>query len=112
MRRRYAAAMATPQPVRIEIEDGTSVSITWDDDTTTTLQAAQLRRACPCAGCREPDGRQRTDLVLGGPVPVNISDARLVGGYALTFVFSPDGHATGIYPFSGLYEMGRSAGPG
>jgi len=89
-------------PGRIEIEEGTRVLITWEDDEITTLTARQLRRACPCAECREPDGHARIDAVLGGPAPVTISDATLVGGYALGFTFAPDGHSTGIFSFDVL----------
>ena len=89
-------------PERIEVEEGTRVLITWEDDEITELTARQLRRACPCAECREPDGRARIEAVLGGPAPVTISDARLVGGYALGFSFAPDGHSTGIFSFDVL----------
>ena len=92
-------------PEKIEIDAGTEVTITWVDGTTTQLTAAALRAACQCASCREPDGLRRTEAVLSGAVPVTISDAKLVGGYALNFVFSPDGHGTGIYPFPVLREL-------
>ena len=87
-------------PQRIEIEEGTRVLITWE-----------LRRACPCAGCREPDGRTRIDTVLGGPAPVTISDAKLVGGYALGFSFAPDGHSTGIFSFDVLKSLSADQSP-
>lgn len=97
-------------PTRIEIEDGRRVLITWDDGAESQLTARDLRAACRCAGCREPDGERATELVLGGPVPVVIDDAKLVGNYAVAFVFSPDGHSTGIYPYSALRELGESGG--
>ena len=95
-------------PERIEVEEGTRVLITWGDDEITELTARQLRRACPCAGCREPDGRARIEAVLGGPAPVTISDARLVGGYALGFSFAPDGHSTGIFSFDVLKGLSEN----
>jgi DUF971 family protein len=95
-------------PERIEVLEGTEVVVTWDDGTTSRLAAAGLRAACPCAGCRENPGREQTELVLAGPIPVTITDARLVGGYAISFEFSPDGHGTGIFPYEALYELGKS----
>jgi DUF971 family protein len=99
-------------PEKIEVVDGRELVIDWGDGGTTQLSAAQLRAACPCASCKEASGRAQTELVLGGPVPVTIADARLVGGYALSFEFSPDGHGTGIYPYAGLRELGRLEAPG
>lgn len=93
-------------PLRIEVSNKTTVAIEWDDGTTNTLDAAELRRACMCAGCREPAGEQATAAVLAGELPVTIEEARLVGGYAITFVFGPDGHGTGIYPFDALRSLG------
>ena len=95
-----------PQPVRIEVVDGVTVVIEWDDGAISELAAPGLRAACQCAGCREPAGAAEIEALLGSPVPVTISDAKLVGGYAVSFTFGPDGHGTGIYPFAALYELG------
>jgi DUF971 family protein len=99
-------------PERIEVIEGVELVITWDDGTVASLDAAGLRAACQCASCREEAGLQQTALVLAGPVPVTITDAQLVGGYAVSFVFAPDGHGTGIYPYEALYALGRAAGGG
>jgi DUF971 family protein len=93
-------------PERIEVQDGSQVVIGWHDSPTVEVSAAALRAACPCAGCREPDGIEQTRLVLEGEIPVTITDASLVGGYAVSFVFAPDGHGTGIYPFDALAGLG------
>lgn len=89
-------------PERIEVIAGREVVLTWPGGETSTLSAARLRGACQCAECREETGRRATERVLGGPEPVTIEDATLVGGYAVNFVFGPDRHATGIFPFSVL----------
>ena len=92
-------------PARIEVEEGERVVLTWEDGTTTELTAPELRAACQCAACREPSGEAQTAAVLGGPLPVRIDEAKLVGGYAINFVFTPDGHGTGIYPFEVLRAL-------
>jgi len=92
-------------PRRIEIAEGASVEITWEDDTVTELDAPTLRAACMCAVCREPAGEAATQAVLDGDDAVLIASAELVGGYAIRFVFEPDGHGTGIYPFAKLREL-------
>ncbi len=92
-------------PERIEVSGGTEVVIAWDDGSTTTLTARQLRAACQCADCREPSGRARTEAVLGGEEPVTIGEAKLVGNYAVNFVFEPDGHGTGIFPYPALRTL-------
>jgi DUF971 family protein len=90
-------------PARIEV-DGPTVTIEWDDERVDVLDASALRAACPCAGCREPGGPGR--LTAAGSV--SVTGARLVGGYALNLTFGPDGHSTGIYPFTLLREVGDS----
>lgn len=95
-----------PVPTRIEVDGGASVTLTWEDGSSSMLTAAQLRGACQCATCREPAGEEATRLVLGGVAPVTIEETSLVGGYAVNFVFGPDGHGTGIYPFAELRRLG------
>lgn len=97
-------------PRRIEVVDGAGVEITWEDDSVTELDAPTLRGACMCAVCREPAGEAATQAVLDGEDPVRIASADLVGGYAIRFEFEPDGHATGIYPFTALRELAERWG--
>ncbi len=84
--------------------------ITWGDGTESILTASQLRGACQCAECREEAGRRQTERVLTGSEPVTITEARLVGGYAINFVFGPDGHSTGIFPFPAIRTLAASEG--
>jgi DUF971 family protein len=51
------------------------------------------------------------EQVLAGPEPVTIAEARLVGGYAINFVFTPDAHGTGIFPFRSLQALDKSHDP-
>ncbi|GMQ85562.1 MAG: hypothetical protein BMS9Abin07_1129 [Acidimicrobiia bacterium] len=98
-------------PERIEVSQGAAVVITWNDATSTTFTAAQLRAACECAECREPAGRRLTEAVLAGPEPVTITETRLVGSYAVNFIFGPDGHSPGIFTFPALHALSEPDPP-
>jgi len=89
----YAAAMEAP--VRIEIDRG-ALGLAWEDGTSSSIPAAVLRAACPCAGCR-----------AGAPSAGHptIESARIVGDYAVGIVFGPDGHATGIFTYDLLRSL-------
>ncbi len=93
-------------PASIEVRERTAVVIGWPDGSTTTLSARQLRGGCQCATCREPSGIAATASVLGGHQPIEIVEAALVGNYAINFVFTPDHHGTGIFPFDLLRTLG------
>jgi DUF971 family protein len=96
------------EPLRIAVE-GDTVRIEWDDGRHDTLAASALRAACPCAGCREPAETARLASPAAGE-GVTVQGGRLVGGYALSLTFGPDGHATGIFPFGLLRSLGGDAG--
>jgi len=86
-------------PVRIEVEPG-AVALVWEDGDTTTIPASDLRAACPCAGCKEGAAQ----------VPAaSIETARIVGDYALNVTFGPDHHATGIFPYDLLRDLGQAS---
>ena len=88
------------EPVRIEVIEGAEIRIGWSDSTTTAMTTAQVRAACPCAGCRALPAEERTPAAYED---ATIESASLVGSYAVSFVFGPDGHSTGIYSFTDLY---------
>lgn len=92
------------EPTQI-IEDGNSeISIVWSDNEETHYNAAQLRKACPCASCvNEWTGEKILDQSKI-PDDLSISHTSIVGRYALSFRFS-DGHDTGIYSFKYLREL-------
>jgi DUF971 family protein len=92
------------EPVQIIEESDSEVSIKWSDDSESRFTAAQLRRACPCAGCiNEWTGEKMLD-------PAKIADdltfkkISIVGRYALNFQFS-DAHETGIFSFKYLKDL-------
>ncbi|CAN5873056.1 DUF971 domain-containing protein [soil metagenome] len=95
-------------PARIDVEGGTRLVLTWEDETQTAVTARTLRAACPCASCRSDTGAKRRAAVLGGPVEIRMETARLVGAYAVNFEFAPDSHRTGIFTFDQLRQLGSS----
>jgi DUF971 family protein len=86
------------------------VEIGWEDGGRTRHPGAQLRWACPCAECRGEAGSPgRLDGLAELPEDeVRLTDVSLVGQYALSIGFA-SGHATGIYTFRYLRELGRRA---
>ena len=95
------------EPTQIIEESDSRISIKWSDDSETTYNAAELRRACPCAGCVDEwtgkktlnDQKVSQDLTFG--------HTSIVGRYALNFHFS-DGHETGIFSFNYLRKLSES----
>lgn len=76
--------------------------VEWEDGRVDTIGAATLREECPCASCRTSGMR----LAPPDLATCRISDISLVGAYAVRVVFAPDGHATGIYSYPVLREIG------
>ena len=105
-------------PAGIQRDGDSAIEISWDDQTTTRWTAAQLRKACPCATCREKrrgeEDRQEdqgsSKKPIGLPVlsaaeakPLRIESMRPVGTYAYNINFS-DGHSSGIFQLNMLYD--------
>lgn len=96
------------EPVEIVEESDREIAIRWSDDSETRYTAAQLRRACPCAGCvNEWTGAKMLDDTAV-PDDLTITHTSIVGRYALNFHFS-DSHDTGIYSFRYLQDLDRTA---
>lgn len=78
-----------------------SLAVAWSDGHESLLSPGRLRRACPCAGCRDAAGRRNALNVLSSgsnDQTLVLRSVHPVGQYALTFVWG-DGHHTGIYPY-------------
>lgn len=103
---RYAPQMEVP--LRIESAES-ALTVSWEDGPEHVISAETLRAACPCAACREPEGAERISQLLGGLLAVTIGDVSIVGDYALSIGFGPDGHATGIFPYPLLKSLGEAA---
>ena len=100
------------QPVDIEIEHGVALRIQWADGIRSTIPLGELRKACPCAGCRvtrEAVAQKALPVVAAIPQQeqmVMVDRAALVGRYALRIVWG-DGHDTGLYEYELLRRLGR-----
>ena len=101
-------------PSALHRSDTGSIVITWDDGSETTWTPGQLRRACPCATCRE---KKRADdetpvkkKSLALPVisaaearPLRVEAMRPAGNYAYHVAFS-DGHDSGLFTMAMLHD--------
>jgi DUF971 family protein len=97
------------RPIQISEDSETQISIEWSDGRKDVLQAAVLRRRCPCASCIDEWTGQKRLVDSSVPDDLRITDLSLVGRYALNVTFS-DGHNTGLYTFETLRDIGGGAG--
>lgn len=87
---------------------GSELAIKWDDGTEDFIPLENLRRACPCAGCKgEVD--IMGNLYKNPERPLTAKSFELekiatVGGYALQPFWS-DRHNTGIFSFDYLKRV-------
>ena len=94
-------------PVDVQ-QIGENLAIKWHDGAESFISLENLRRACPCAGCKgEIDVMGK--LYKGPEQPLSPKAFHLirldkVGTYALQPVWA-DGHATGIYSFDYLRKV-------
>ena len=97
--------MSTPSPVSITLHRASHVlEVAFDTGETFRLPVEYLRVHSPSA---EVQGHGRGQQVLvPGKEHVNIDAVEPVGNYAVLLRFD-DGHATGLFSWSVLYELGR-----
>ena len=101
-------------PVGIRREGESVIVIDWSDDTTTRWTVGELRKACPCATCREKrrgeantkQSKPRMLPVLSAAEarPLLIESMKPVGTYAYSISFT-DGHSSGLFTFPILKRM-------
>jgi ATP-binding protein involved in chromosome partitioning len=92
-------------PTAIRQAGPRTLAIAWADGSETRIDVRELRLACGCAHCvDEWSGEERLDA---SSVPEDVHPLRIepVGRYAIQIAWS-DGHASGIYPFRRLRELG------
>jgi DUF971 family protein len=92
------------EPRQIIEESDRELSVKWSDEAETNYNAAQLRRACPCASCINEWTGEKTLKDESVAEDLSFSQISVVGRYALNFHFS-DGHDSGIYSFKYLKEL-------
>lgn len=103
----------TPTDLNLKLSTQ-ELHVTWGDGQQSVFALARLRAACPCAVCRsERQSRSPSSLPVLPSRPGDeprVTDANLVGNYAIQFTWS-DGHSAGIFDFRylrTLHDEGRS----
>jgi DUF971 family protein len=87
---------------------GNELAIKWEDGQESFISLEQLRRHCPCAGCKgEKD--IMGNLYKGperpySPLSFQLQRIEYVGVYAVRPVWA-DGHTTGLYSFEYLKRL-------
>ncbi len=96
----------TARPTKLS-RVGNDLVIDWSDGQRHRYEIADLRRNCPCAGCRGHHGIPPHPEVLASiPDNIRLDEIHPVGNYAYKIVFS-DGHDTGIFTLELLRQLGR-----
>ena len=103
----------TEQQTALKLTDHNSLEIEWSDGIRLDYPFGVLRKACPCATCREkkraeiekPKGLLQI-LSAAETVPLAVSQMRPVGNYAYNINFS-DGHSSGLFTIELLREIGK-----
>jgi len=93
-------------PTSIERTEQGGIRIRWSDLTDVEWSPVELRKACPCATCREKRRSEDTEkprallpvLSMAEAQPLTVQRMRPVGNYAYNIQFS-DGHDSGIFSF-------------
>lgn len=85
---------------------GNLLAIAWSDGREDFLELEEVRKACPCAACKgEPDVLGRGVLPEPPPGSAELTGWQMIGGYGWQPRWG-DGHATGIYSYSYLRQLG------
>lgn len=97
---------STAWPLKIRVHRGEGrLEIDFDDDRHFSYPAELLRVESPSAEVQGHTPSQK--VTVPGKRRVGIVRLEPVGNYAVRIVFD-DGHATGIFSWSYLYEIGQS----
>ena len=95
------------RPVDLQ-QIGEELAVKWDDGSEGFVQLENLRRACPCAGCKgEVDImgnlHKGPDIKLA-PASFQLRKVDWVGTYGVQPVWA-DGHSSGIFSFDLLRKL-------
>lgn len=98
----------SPLPVELKRTPARELWIRWDDGQEQRIPFFQLRKACPCATCREKAAAEPARPPTLLPVisaaeaqPIQLVSMQPVGNYGYNIAFS-DGHDSGIFTFEYL----------
>jgi len=92
-------------PVEIRVKAAERrLDVSFDDGRTFRLPAELLRVESPSAEVQGHGGKQKR--IVAGKRDVGIRGVEPVGSYAVRLLFD-DGHDTGIFTWSYLYELGE-----
>ena len=100
-----AAASVWPTEIRLR-KDRRTLQVSFDDGAAFDLPAELLRVTSPSAEVQGHSEAQRK--TVGGKRNVAILSVDAVGNYAVRLGFD-DMHATGIYSWAFLYDLGANA---
>ncbi|BBF92299.1 hypothetical protein BLTE_09840 [Blastochloris tepida] len=95
-------------PVELRLSrDRRNLTVSFDDGRTFVLGAEYLRVESPSAEVQGHAPSERR--TVAGKIDVAIAEVQPIGNYAVRLVFD-DGHATGIYAWGFLAELGEQHG--
>jgi DUF971 family protein len=100
-----SAVIVRPQDIQ---HIGNEVAVKWSDGQESYFTLEELRRACPCAGCKgETDvmgNLHRLPAKPLSPASFQLRSISSVGSYAVQFLWG-DGHNSGIFSFDYLRAL-------
>lgn len=111
---------AAPEPVEVKRLGPDGLSIVWNDGSQHTISSATLRRNCPSASSRAARGDASHDTPLSpkknalkiveatSADSLHLEKVWSIGNYAIGMRWK-DGHDTGIYTYTLLYDLGMVA---
>ncbi len=107
---RHRPAVIAPKSLALKRAEQ-ELRVTWPDGVETVFSAAKLRKNCPCATCNEERSKQKSVLLpvlkQASSGPLTLDDAKLVGTYAIQFIWS-DGHTAGIFDYNYLRTLSEN----
>jgi DUF971 family protein len=102
---REAPDSAPPEPVKVDVSDPSTTTISWNDGAITSYAHRPLRALCPCATCVDENTGKRIVTLEQIDPNVRATAFEIIGRYAIRFAWS-DGHSTGLYSFDLLRKLG------
>ena len=95
-----------PKRIRVDRAEGW-LEMDWADDGILRVSLSDVRKACPCALCKDVRAKQdeQLQMITADQTPsADLSDVIPVGNYAIQIRWI-DGHDTGIYTYSYLKQL-------